>query len=94
MSPSTKPYHTVWGNDDRKKTVICDGVEVRSTLNLVKALCRFRRVPSTEKSTSGSKLHRFFSRAADREAQADNLSKIAKKSDSELPDRYRFYGFL
>jgi hypothetical protein len=92
--PEYEALSYCWGNDDRKKTVICDGVEVRLTPNLVKALCRFRRAPSTEKSTSGSKLHRFFSRAADREAQADNLSGIAKKSDPELPDRYRFCGFL
>jgi hypothetical protein len=92
--PEYEALSYFWGNDDRKKTVICDGVEVRVTPNLLNALCRFRHVPSTEKSTSGSKLHRFFSRAPDREAQADNLSGIAKKSGAELPDRYRFCGLL
>jgi len=92
--PEYEALSYYWGNKGRKKTVICDGVEVRVTPNLAKALHRYRCVPSTAKSTSGPKLHRVFSRAAGREAQADNLSGIAKKSDPELPDRHRFCGFL
>jgi hypothetical protein len=92
--PEYEALSYCWGKKSRKKTVICDGVEVRVTPNLAKALRRYRCVPSTAKSTSRSKLHWVFSRATDRETQADNLSEIAKKSDPELPDRHRFCGFI